>query len=417
VTTQATRTLRRGRRRLAASIRDRQWALPLIGAIAGIVLGLALFDVEFAAGGDWAITVSQSRATLAALVALMFTILSVSLSLTTLSLDNVSSHFSLRMLTVSVTDYRTKVATSVFALAVSFIGVELFKLTDFSSDDLTPRGSFIVAVALIVCSGVALFWQLNYTIQSLRLDRALSRLERVILRTARGDERRFRGWTIAARPEASDGRVPVLAARSGYIVEVDLDVLRDAASVSHEQVVISSRVGDPVVVGDEIGWVGGDGTKVSAQVLDNVRSGAEVEAGRAIAHDVGFGIRILVDIASLALSPAVNDPYTGVQVVDTLTIVLADLAGRHLGPRALASDGGVIAWAAAPTLADHLGLATAQISRYGATEPSVIDALVRLCDTVERCATSEVERDAAACRRLEVLAVASRPSTVTGSER
>ena len=45
----------------------------------------------------------------------MFTILSLSLSLTTLTLDNVSSHFSLRMLTLAVNDYRTKVATSVFA--------------------------------------------------------------------------------------------------------------------------------------------------------------------------------------------------------------------------------------------------------------------------------------------------------------
>jgi len=382
----------------------------------GMVLGLALFNVDRTPGGDWAITVSLARATLATLVALMFTILSLSLSLTTLTLDNVSSHFSLRMLTISVNDYRTKVATSVFALAVSFIGVELFKLTDFSSDELTPRGPFVVAVALIICSGVALFWQLNYTIQSLRLDRSLSRLQRVIRRTANGDERRFRGWTRAARPEASDRRVPVLAAHSGYIVELDLDVVRGAAADSQAQVVISRKVGDPVVAGEQIGWVRG-GAAVSEQILDDLRSGAEVEADRDVGHDVGFGIRILVDIASLALSPAVNDPYTGVQVVDKLTIVFADLAGRCLGPRALTADGAVSAWAAAPTLADHLELATEQISRYGASEPSVVDALVRLCDTVERCATTDVEREAAASRRREVLAAASRPTTVTGSER
>lgn len=408
--------LRRSRRRLATVIRDRQWALPLIGAAVGIALGLALFNVGRTPGGDWAITVSLARATLATLVALMFTILSLSLSLTTLTLDNVSSHFSLRMLTISVNDYRTKVATSVFALAVSFIGVELFKLTDFASDDLTPQGPFVVAVTLIVLSGIALFWQLNYTIQSLRLDRSLSRLERVIRRSANADERRFRGWTIAVPPEASDRGVPVLAAQSGYVVEMDLDVVHDAARRVHGQVVISRRVGDPVVAGEEIGWLAVDGTAVSEQILDDLRSAAEVEADRDVAHDVGFGIRILVDIASLALSPAVNDPYTGVQVVDKLAIVFADLAGRHLGSRALTSDGDVIAWVAAPTLADHLELATAQISRYGRSEPSVIDALVRLCDTVERCATTDVEREAAARRRLELLETASRSTPVTGSE-
>ena len=408
--------LRRSRRRLATVIRDRQWALPLIGAAVGIALALALFNLGRTPGDDWAITVSLARATLATLVALMFTILSLSLSLTTLTLDNVSSHFSLRMLTISVNDYRTKVATSVFALAVSFIGVELFKLTGFASDDLTPRGPFVVAVTLIVLSGIALFWQLNYTIQSLRLDRSLSRLERVIRRSANADERRFRGWTIAVRPEASDRCVPVLAAHSGYIVEIDLDVIHDAAVRNHGQVVISRRVGDPVVAGEKIGWLAVDGIAVTEQILDDLRSGARVEADRDVAHDVGFGIRILVDIASLALSPAVNDPYTGVQVVDKLAIVFADLTGRHLGPRALTSDGDVIAWVEASTLADHLKLATAQISGYGRSEPSVIEALVRLCDTVERCATAEVEREAAAVQRLELLETASRPTNVPGSE-
>ena len=359
------------RRRFAAAMRDRQWALPLFGAIVGIVLGLMLFNVDRTSGGDWTITVSQSRATLAALVALMFTILSVSLSLTTLSLDNVSSHFSIRMLTVAVNDYRTKVATSVFAVAVSFIGVELFKLTDFSSDDLTPRLSFVVAVMLIVCSGVALFWQLNYTIQSLRLDRSLSRLQRAIRRTADADERRFRGWDqSSSRPAVPEPSVPLLAADSGYIVDVDLDAVRGAVESGDAQVVISGLVGDPVVVGEEIGWVSGDHkSAVSSQVVDDVRSAVEVGLDRVISQDVGFGIRILVDIASLALSPAVNDPYTAVQVIDKLTIVFADLAPRRLGPRAFASDGGGVTWVAQKTLADHHELATAQISRYGASEP------------------------------------------------
>ena len=90
---------------------------------------------------------------------------------------------------------------------------------------------------------------------------------------------------------------------------------------------------------------------------------------------------------------------------------------RHLGPRALATGDGVVPWVVAQTLADHLEQATAQNSWCGATEPSVIDELVRLCDTVERCATSDLEREAATCRRLEVLAVTSRLTTDTGSER
>jgi len=403
VSTPASRRWRRTRRRFVAALGDRQWALPLVGAIVGTILGLALFNVD-EDPGDWTITVSQSRATLTALVALMFSILSVSLSLTTLTLDNVTSHFSIRMLTVVVNDYRTKVATSMFTVAVSFIGVELYKLTEFSSDELTPRVPFGVAIALIVCSGVALFWQLNYTIQSLRLDRSLSRLKRKIRRTADADERRFRGWEPASRPAMPDGCVPLLAADSGYIVGLDLDDVLNNAETAGAHVVISREVGDPVVAGDEIGWIGGDDELViPSRVVEDLRLAVEIGPDRSIREDVGFGIRILVDIASLALSPAVNDPYTAVQVVDKLAIVFADLAPRRLGPRAATADGGVVAWVAVPTLDDHLTLATEQISRYGATEPTVTAALVRLCDTAERCSTSDVERTAVRRRRRSVL--------------
>ena len=414
MSTPAARARRKAGRRGRALIRDNEWALPLIGAIVGTVLGFALFNVDGASGSDWAVTVSLSRATLATLVALMFTILSLSMSLTTLTLDNLSGHLSMRMLTVAASDYRSRIATSVFALAVSFIGVELYKLTDYASDELTPRIPFAVAMLLIIASGVALFWQLNYTIQSLRLDRSLTRLKRVTQRSARSDTRRFRGWGPAARPVESDAGVALLAEESSYVIEHDLEALREVAQTG-QTIAIDAEVGAPVVIGEVIGWV--DGPDVTASILADVWSAVDIGPGRDAGHDAGFAIRIFVDIASLALSPAVNDPYTAVQVVDQLSAVFADLARGQLGPRALSRDGDVVAWVAAPTLADHLELATEQISRYGASERQVVDSLVGLCDTVERCATSDDERTAASDRRRAVLASATGSTHYSRSDR
>jgi len=42
---------------------------------------------------------------------------------------------------------------------------------------------------------------------------------------------------------------------------------------------------------------------------------------------------------------------------------------------------------------------------------------MRLCDTFERFATSNVEREVATCRRLELPAAKGRLTTETGSER
>jgi uncharacterized membrane protein len=394
---------RTARRRIGTLVREEQWVLPLFGSIIGVALGLAMFNVDGASTTNWTITVSQSRATLAGLVALMFTILSLSLSLTTITLDNMASHYSLRMLAVEIDDYRTKIATSVFALAVSFIGVELFKLTELPSDAAAPRESFIASVLLIIFSGVALFWQLNYTVRSLRLDETLSKLRRIILRAARADERRSRGWDRAARPEPSDRSLPLLATTSGYVVEIDMNAIRKTIQNERVRVVIDRQIGTPVVAGDEIGWVVGEaGSSVKSAAAD-LASSVELAAGRSLIQDIGFGIRILVDIASLALSPAVNDPYTAVQVADTLTIVFENLARQPLGPRERVADGEAQAWIDRPTLVDHLDLATEQICEYGATEPTVVAALVRLCDVVERSATTDEDRTAARDRRREIV--------------
>jgi uncharacterized membrane protein len=49
---------------------------------------------------------------------------------------------------------------------------------------------------------------------------------------------------------------------------------------------------------------------------------------RTLQRDALFGLRQLVDIALTALSPSINDPYTGVQVVHHISAVDAVLASR-----------------------------------------------------------------------------------------
>jgi uncharacterized membrane protein len=394
---------RKVRRRIRVLVREEQWVLPLFAAIVGSVLGLVMFGVSGTSTSNWTITVGQARTTLAGLVALMFTILSLSLSLTTVTLDNMASHYSLRMLAVEIDDFRTKIATSVFTLAVSFIGIELYKLTELPSDAPAPRESFIASVLLIAFSAVALFWQLNYTIRSLRLDRTLSRLRRIILRTARADERRSRGWVLAARPETDGGALPVWATTSGYVAEIDMKAIRTTAQDARARVVIDRRIGTPVVAGDQVARVVMEDGSPADSAADDLASSVTLDARRNLGQDVGFGIRILVDIASLALSPAVNDPYTAVQVADTLAVVFEGIAALPLGPKECVTNGEPRVWIDGPTLADHLDLATRQICEYGATEPTVVAALVRICDVVERCATSEDDRSAARERRREIV--------------
>ena len=76
-------------------------------------------------------------------------------------------------------------------------------------------------------------------------------------------------------------------------------------------------IGDFVPCGAELIDVYGSqsaGPRASSDLGEMVALGDE----RTIEQDPAFAIRILVDVANLALSPAVNDPTTAVQVLDYL---------------------------------------------------------------------------------------------------
>lgn len=51
---------------------------------------------------------------------------------------------------------------------------------------------------------------------------------------------------------------------------------------------------------------------------------------RTIEQDPAFAMRIVVDTAIRALSPAVNDPTTAVQALDVLEVLVRELSGRDL---------------------------------------------------------------------------------------
>jgi uncharacterized membrane protein len=136
-----------------------------------------------------------------------------------------------------------------------------------------------------------------------------------------------------------------------------------------------------------------DSRLLQAALEDAVAIGFE----RTMVQDVAFGLHSLVDIGNMALSPAVNDPYTGIQVVQHLSVLLCMPAGRRLGDRLHHDDQERVRVAVPlPQFADYLRLGTAQIRRSGAKEPAVARSLIQLLRDVSSNAASDDRRKACA---------------------
>jgi uncharacterized membrane protein len=94
---------------------------------------------------------------------------------------------------------------------------------------------------------------------------------------------------------------------------------------------------------------------------------------RTFEQDPRYAIRLLLDIAIKALSPAVNDPTTAVQALDQIEDILRRLGSRRLEIGAIRDNHGTLRLVIPhPAWEDYLILAFEEIRFYGATSVQVI---------------------------------------------
>jgi len=386
----------RRRRRVGASLRESQWLLPLIGAILGIILALAVGSVDRDADpNDWAITVDRARDTMMSILAILFAGLAIVLSLATVTAQTVASRFSLRLLRVHLRGMANKVVIAIFTMTTTFMVVEQARMASLAADDLAPRASLVVSGLLLVTSGLAIIWHINFTLQSIRVDRTIRKVNTSARHAAASIQRQRRHFdtvTEAALMPPPDSR-SLIAPDSGYFVRADVGALSELAERHQLTICIDALTGDHMVEGVRCGWVAPAGSdEGDGGIHDQITDTLDVEDSRDPSHDVGFGIRILVDIALMALSPAINDPYTAVQCIDQLAVLFTQIAQGPSGPIAWSDDQGTRrVVAAAPTLADYLDEATSQILTYGAGDDTVIKALRQVPAAAERAAATPAD--------------------------
>jgi uncharacterized membrane protein len=118
---------------------------------------------------------------------------------------------------------------------------------------------------------------------------------------------------------------------------------------------------------------------------------------RTFDQDPKYPLRLLVDIAIKALSPAINDPTTAVQAIDQIEDLLRRLgrAGFDTG-HAVDVDGDVRLVIPMPTWDDYLTLALDEIRQYGAGSVQVMrrlrSALVGLAESLHGADRAEAVR-------------------------
>jgi uncharacterized membrane protein len=157
------------------------------------------------------------------------------------------------------------------------------------------------------------------------------------------------------------------------IASLDIDALVQLGSKHGAVIEMVAAVGDTLVESGVVLRVRGAKSRIAeADLMHAVRLAAE----RTFEQDPKYPIRLLVDIAIKALSPAINDPTTAVQAMDQIEDLLRRL-GRHDLDAGLARDpDGVLRLIVPmPTWEDYLALAFDEIRQFGVTSVQVMRRL------------------------------------------
>lgn len=172
-------------------------------------------------------------------------------------------------------------------------------------------------------------------------------------------------------------RTIVHSGRSGVVLAFDALGLMEKAERAGVTIELVPQVGDFLATGKELFRLHGDGTDAMVEV--ELRQCIMLGSERSLDHDPAFGFRILVDIAEKALSPAINDPTTGVLAIDQIEHLLHLLGERQLDTGVVRdSSGEVRLLYRTPNWEDFVTLAVTEIRLYGANSPQVTRRLMAL---------------------------------------
>ena len=155
----------------------------------------------------------------------------------------------------------------------------------------------------------------------------------------------------------------VTNSRDGVMLAFDIGGLAALAMRADCVIEMVPQVGDFVAAGDPLFRIHPGGTSLPMEAL---RQSVCVGDERTLEQDPTFVFRILVDIASKGLSPAINDPTTAVLAIDQVHHLLRSVGNRHLDEGQVHDSSGRLRLVyRTPDWEDFVELAVTEIRHFG----------------------------------------------------
>ncbi|HEY5786247.1 MAG TPA: DUF2254 domain-containing protein [Microlunatus sp.] len=362
-------------------IRERFWAVPTVLLVAGVSAGLAVSSVDSIPGlaqlgGGLPIRTASAETLLGIIAASMLTFVGVVFTITLVALQLASAQLSPRVIRTFVRSGITKVAFGLF-LATFGYAIVVIVVEGASSNPAVLRLAVTLGVVLVLASLGVFVMYVTATMRLLQVSWVVTAVAEETRRAIGANRPSGTDYVSVATP-GTDQDPPLVRLRGeaeddvrgrfGVILGIDRGRLVQLGKQYDCMLQFLPKVGQYLPPGEPIVAVHGG----SAPPDEVIRRCVHLGRARTMYQDPLFGIRQLVDVASQALSPAVNQPTTAVIVIDRVEELLLRI-GRRPQPSGLFvdTDNVVRLVHAEPTWTETVDLAFTEIAIYGAGSPAV----------------------------------------------
>jgi uncharacterized membrane protein len=354
----------------------RNWIVPSFYAAGAIAAGLLLPRIE-----SWFLPSLSAGMSVAAATAIYSSIASGMLALTGIvfSLVFVMVQFSATAYSPRLVVWIARTPLIAHALGI-FTATFLYAIAalawvDRGGATTVPLiSSFTLLVLLLV--SVFMFIGLIERVAMLRVTRMLSftgSQGRSVINTIY-PEPYAAALTVPAPPAGDRGRASptqtvIYRGEPAVVQRFDVAALMALAQASSARIEVGPAVGDVLIDSSTLVTVFHARAPIDESAI---RRAIVIGEERTFEQDPKYALRLLVDIAIRALSPAVNDPTTAVQALDQIGDLLLRLARRRLEIGSYRDGAGTRLIIPFPTWDDFLRLSFDEIQACGGGSVQVV---------------------------------------------
>ncbi|MBT8410193.1 MAG: DUF2254 domain-containing protein [Octadecabacter sp.] len=316
--------------RIIAQTRKLWVRVLIIGALALVALGLArLSSVFMPDTRTFGLEMASVDRLLNIISNSMLAVTTFSLTVMVTVYRSTASQWTPRIHRLIIEDPTTQntLATFIGAYVYALTGIVLRETGLFDAQAVLPFFALTVGVLVLIVVFM-IRWVLHLQTFGSLMD-STRQVERMA-RAAMDD--RMRDNCLGAQLLDADTTIPqgsltVNAPVSGYVQIIDVDRLQDLAVRRGLRVFVTAEVGTFYFKGDELARVvdtgEGDGRERSDQTQSEAISDAIIMGDlRTFQQDPRFGLMVMAEIGSKALSPGINDPGTAIDIITRLARML-----------------------------------------------------------------------------------------------